>query len=817
MCTSIIISGKKTADGRPLLLKHRDQRFEDNRVEVQTGKLYKSINLVNSNHKTKTKSWCGTNDVGFSIISTASYNLGKRNIKGLSSPTIINKALSVCKNMADFENLLSEQISPMIPTNYGIIDAEGGAAYFEVHNYSWVKYDVNDHKVAPNGYLVYTNFSRSGKSFHELPGKTRFDTTNYIIEQAIGKKNITPKWIFNEISRSFYNKRNDSDLKEFKKSKELLDQDYVPNSISVASVVFQGVKPNENPANTIMWTILGYAPVGIAIPLFVTQPLPHFVQSFSPNYTNALLCDYTIQLKKRVLAKLSGSKVRLSYSYLFGINGVMQEIEKLENELFQTFLPLIDIWRKSSIRTNQLEAFYSEIWNKIDLLYQKLKHKHNIITENDFHTIDTEDVDKILVSNKVRRYSFCYQSKWLLSVAWRRITLGLNRIYLMNVSKYIYHIVLTFILIISSHSLFACTGIIVTGKATKNGRPLLLKQRDSKHMNVAIKKYTDSKYTYISLINSELRHKHSLCGTNEAGLAIINSATYNLGKRIFDKSQTSPSEIMTFALGSCKTIEEFDEMLLRFSKPFVPTNIAIIDAYGGAAYYEFASSYWKKYDINDSIIAPRGYFVFSNYSLIGKSNNKYGIERQQTAELVLSKVNPTQRVDAQWIFNNICRLDKTKTLELGLLQNTYDNPEKLPTNYFIANEQTNASVLFQGVKPNEKPTNSIMYTLLGYPLTGVVVPLLVNQFIPNYIKLNKTRAQSKLLFYSWALKSKSFENNLEDNNDTIISKCLNLVESEMFSKMNKCLVYCDQDYIDKINLSKFYNNYFITISTIYQN
>ncbi|MFA6770285.1 MAG: hypothetical protein WCR71_03845, partial [Bacteroidales bacterium] len=50
-CTSAIFTGKVTADGRPILWKHRDTGQENNRVEFFKGEKYSFLAIVNSPDK----------------------------------------------------------------------------------------------------------------------------------------------------------------------------------------------------------------------------------------------------------------------------------------------------------------------------------------------------------------------------------------------------------------------------------------------------------------------------------------------------------------------------------------------------------------------------------------------------------------------------------------------------------------------------------------------------------------------------------------------------------------------------------------------
>ena len=60
----------------------------------------------------------------------------------------------ICKNQQDFEHFLDTLSRPMrVEANFGIIDAYGGAAYYETNNTRYYKKDVNDPNLAPDGIL----------------------------------------------------------------------------------------------------------------------------------------------------------------------------------------------------------------------------------------------------------------------------------------------------------------------------------------------------------------------------------------------------------------------------------------------------------------------------------------------------------------------------------------------------------------------------------------------------------------------------------------------------------------------------------------
>lgn len=366
-CTSAIITGKVTADGRPLLWKHRDTGEENNRIQFFRGDKYNFIALVNSND-TSGIVWTGINNEGFSIMNTASYNLKDDNIKEMDQEGVLMyKALSICKNLSDFEKLLKSLPKPLrVEANFGVIDAEGGAAYYEVNNTKFVKVDVNDPKIAPQGYLVYTNFSYTGR-FNEGMGYIRQQNAIDIFSKRVMYSTISPSWIFNNLSRSFYNSLLGIDLKKEEFSPEkgsgwYVDQDFIPRKSSVASIVVQGVKKGENPLQSIMWTLLGYPPAGIVIPLWVEAEnnLP-LVFTASQNNPKAFACTKAIELKNKTfpIKRGNGNKY-FNFSFIYNSRGrgYMQKLQPFENSINQMFLPFIKESRLNGINKEELNKLY---------------------------------------------------------------------------------------------------------------------------------------------------------------------------------------------------------------------------------------------------------------------------------------------------------------------------------------------------------------------------------------------------------------------------------------------------------------------------
>jgi len=380
-CTSAIISGKITPDGRPLLWKHRDTGEENNRIEFFKGGKYTFIALVDSPDRGGAI-WTGTNSAGFSIMNTASYNIKDDDVEEMDMEGVLMyKALAECKNLKDFEKFLDNHPRPIrVEANFGVIDAEGGGAYYEVNNTKWVKVDANDPKIAPKGYLIYTNFSYTG-SFDEGMGYIRHQTATEIISRQSSLKNITPHWIFNNLSRSYYHSLLGADLMKNEFSPErgsgwVIDQDYIPRKSTSASIVIQGVNPGENPEMTIMWTVLGYPPVGIAVPLWekagADQP---GIMVMNESSENSPLCDYALSLKRNIFSIERGNGSRyLNFNLIYNSSGdgYMQQLAPAETAVYNLYKDAIGKWRQSGIDINELKSINRQMESVVKEAYNKL-------------------------------------------------------------------------------------------------------------------------------------------------------------------------------------------------------------------------------------------------------------------------------------------------------------------------------------------------------------------------------------------------------------------------------------------------------------
>ncbi len=169
---------------------------------------------------------------------------------------LMSIALSECRTVDDFATLLDSLPKPLgVEANFGVIDAYGGAAYFETNNWEYERFNVDD---TEEGYLIRTNYSKSGRK-GEGYGYIREQNAEHLLAPYIANHSVTPAVFTEVLSRSFYHSLIDKDF-EHDTVEWVVDRDFIPRRISSASVAIEGVVASENTTDAVMWTVLGYPP-----------------------------------------------------------------------------------------------------------------------------------------------------------------------------------------------------------------------------------------------------------------------------------------------------------------------------------------------------------------------------------------------------------------------------------------------------------------------------------------------------------------------------------------------------------------------------
>lgn len=243
-----------------MLWKQRDASDPYNRiVHVKDGVQIAYTALFPTSDSLCTLAYAGINAAGFGVMNNLSYNLRPDSLGfDTKAGPLMALALGCCRTVDDFERLLREKERPMLlSTNFGVVDAEGGAAYFEVSDYDYTRFDVE-----PGGYLFRTNYSLTGEEGRGR-GFARYETMASLMA---ARKTFDPEFFF-RVGRSYLNGGDDALNGVYRGW--LNEHDFIPRSTTTACVVIEAPGAGDAPDSGLMWCAPGYTPCCYAIPVWV--------------------------------------------------------------------------------------------------------------------------------------------------------------------------------------------------------------------------------------------------------------------------------------------------------------------------------------------------------------------------------------------------------------------------------------------------------------------------------------------------------------------------------------------------------------------
>jgi hypothetical protein len=294
-CTIMVISGRATTDGRPILWKNRDVTRADQKYcyiparEDEYGTTYGFISNFYADNPYRC--YMGVNEVGLAVIDANCYNLTDNRKDGLDDGDIMRLALERCENINDWEQLLNvtSMFGRKDPQLYGVMDASGAAKLYECGNTNYTVYDANDPDDAPDGLIVRSVFAFSG--WYPDQGLQRYNRARLLVDDRLAEGPFDPSYILRVMSRDFslacqHNSPNDpyplpyyghqgNHPVGFVNTSETINR-YKTRSCSV----IRGVLPDEDPRLTTTYAILGQPVLSIAIPLWVaSESMPSFLST----------------------------------------------------------------------------------------------------------------------------------------------------------------------------------------------------------------------------------------------------------------------------------------------------------------------------------------------------------------------------------------------------------------------------------------------------------------------------------------------------------------------------------------------------------
>lgn len=281
----------------------------------------------------------------------------------------------------------------------------------------------------------------------------------------------------------------------------------------------------------------------------------------------------------------------------------------------------------------------------------------------------------------------------------------------------------------------ACTSAIISADATLSGRPMLWKHRDTSATDNKVEYVAgeDGAYSYVALFNaSDRKLEEAWTGMNQMGFAIMNTASYNIkDDRVPQKEMDKEGILMTQALRSCVTVDDFARLLDEYPRPMgVEANFGVIDAYGDGAFFETNNHSYVRYDLRDE---KDGVLIRTNYSHSGRKGEGYGHIREANAEHILRPYIARRSLTPEVLTENASRnfyhdLRKADALDSSEIW--------IVDQDFIPRYKSTATIVIEGIKPlvpgqeidsSEIISEYIMWTGLGYPPCAEIVPVWCHQ------------------------------------------------------------------------------------------
>jgi hypothetical protein len=186
---------------------------------------------------------------------------------------------------------------------------------------------------------------------------------------------------------------------------------------------------------------------------------------------------------------------------------------------------------------------------------------------------------------------------------------------------------------------------------------------------------------------------------------------------------------MKLALSRCRTVADFQAILDSTQVPghTCPANFGVIDSAGGAAIFEtFAHSYIR-YNASDSVAAPLGALVRSNFSYAGSATGRVGVYRHDRAKLLIENAVQGDTLTAKYLCRTVAR-DLRTTNSFDPYPLPYEGQQGglprgwISTSGAICRRLSVSGLVVEGVLPGESAQLSTLWTFPMAVQYGVAVP-----------------------------------------------------------------------------------------------
>lgn len=283
--------------------------------------------------------------------------------------------------------------------------------------------------------------------------------------------------------------------------------------------------------------------------------------------------------------------------------------------------------------------------------------------------------------------------------------------------------ILTCMLLLSSMESGACTSAIISAEVNPYGRPILWKHRDTSTVDNKVEYVAarPGELSYVALFNAGDKYlKEAWMGMNEAGFAVMNTASYNIkDDKVSAKKMDKEGYVMTKALKTCRTVDDFARLLETLPRPMgVEANFGVIDATGNGAYFETNNHSYRRFDLKD---AENGVLVRTNYSHSGRPDEGFGFVREANACHLLDPYVKTKSVTPEVLTEELSR-----SFYHDMNKRDYSSAGErwVIDQDFIPRYKSTATIAIEGCRPVSSVSEVtpemvkreyVMWTGLGYP------------------------------------------------------------------------------------------------------
>ena len=278
---------------------------------------------------------------------------------------------------------------------------------------------------------------------------------------------------------------------------------------------------------------------------------------------------------------------------------------------------------------------------------------------------------------------------------------------------------------------------------------MLWKHRDTGTEHNFVDRVTKPGYlTYVALFNGgdSLRNE-AWMGMNEAGFAIMNTASYNLMPDTA-KYKDREGEVMRMALERCHTIDDFMNLLDTLPKPLgVQANFGVIDNSGKGGYFETDDYTYTPFLLNDTT----DLIVRTNFSFTGNDSTGMGYIRYNNACHLIDNLPQKDCLSPADFTETASRSFYHSLLGRDFLK---DESIKYAVDQdFIPRYSSSASIVIESA---DNPIDYVMWTTRGYPPVSSVIPVQIDN-VPSSVLPTEHGLRAKACNDAIELKRKVFD------------------------------------------------------------